>query len=91
METNISRLPIASLVVAGASSLTLLSITIGVSRPVVLVACLGALLGLMLGVAGVLTTRGRVFHDRLPAFIAILLGGIVFLWAGLVFVLTTPF
>ena len=91
MENNKRWLPVASLVVAVASSLVFLAITVAPSknmRALVLVVCVGSLIALVLGIAGITATRGE---RRIPAVVGIMLGGIVFLWSALVFWLSTPF
>jgi hypothetical protein len=93
-ERKKSWLPVASLVVAGASSLLFLavnSLPSDIRRAVVFVVCLSALASLVLGIAGLVATRGVTFDRRVPAGIGIVLGGVVFLWSGLVFWLSTPF
>lgn len=89
-----SRLPIASLVVAGASSLLCLAINtfpFDFKRAVLFIICVSAFASLVLGIAGLVATRGATLDRRVPAGIGIVLGGIVFLWSGLAFWLSTPF
>lgn len=89
-----SRLPVASLVVAGASSLLCLAINtfpFDIKRAVLFFICVSAFASLGLGIAGLVATRGATFDSRVPAGIGIVLGGIVFLWSGLAFWLSTPF
>ncbi|MDA7527650.1 hypothetical protein N8590_01540 [bacterium] len=94
MERKTNQLPVISLTLAGLSALSgfaLMAAPLNEVRGMVFVVCLGALAGLVLGIVGIATTRGEPFGRRLPAGIGILLGGIVFLWFGLIFWLSTPF
>lgn len=91
-----SRLPFVSLVTAG---ITLLGIPVGMSRTwpqsefrfLLLVALLVAMTSVVLGVAGFMKTRGDDFGRRVPAVIAIGLGGVLSLIYALIFWLSTPF
>ena len=89
-----SRLPIASLIAAGASSLLVLAINtfpFDIKRAVLFIICASAFASVVLGIAGLVATRGATFGRRVPAGIGIVLGSIVFLWSGLAFWLSTPF
>ena len=89
-----SRLPTVSLAVAGLSSLAILIVNALPSenrRAFVFLACVGALVGMVLGVAGFVATRGEEFTRRVPAVMGIVLGGIFFLWYALIVWLSTPF
>jgi hypothetical protein len=91
MKNTTSVLPRASLIVAGTAALFLLALYVVMVRPLALASCLMALVALVLGIAGVVVTRGKPFALRVPAVSGIVLGVVVCLWAGLIFVLTTPF
>jgi len=96
MEKDSSPLPIMSLVIAG---IALVGIPIGMSRTwpqgefrfLCFVALLGALASVVLGIAGFIKTRGEEIGRRVPAIVAIGVGGILSLIYGLVFWLSTPF
>ena len=95
-KNNPSRLPVVSLVVAGAS---FLGIPIGMSsvwaqgefRAFCFVALLVALASVVLGITGFIKTRGEQIGRRVPAIIATGVGGILSLIYALVFWLSTPF
>lgn len=94
MKGQTTQLPVVSLLVAGASSLACLAVNSFPSdsrRGVVFVVCVSALASLVLGIAGLVATRGGTIDRRIPAGVGIVLGGVVFLWSGLVFWLSTPF
>ncbi len=90
---NRSRLPIASLIVVVVSSLTFLAIIGDITdkRGVLFLACVGAMVGVVLGIIGFMATRGEDAIRRVPAVIAMMIGGISFLWMALVLWLSTPF
>ena len=91
MESKKRWLPVASLVVAGISSFLFFAVTVAPSknmRALVFAVCVGSLIALVLGIAGITATRGE---QRIPAAVGIVLGGIVFIWSALIFWLSTPF
>ena len=94
MQNTPSRLPTVSLVMAGVSSLAFLALNAIPSenrRAFVFLACVGALVGTVLGVVGFIATRGEKLNRRVPAVIGIVGGGIIFLWSALFVWLSTPF
>ena len=91
MESKKRWLSVASLVVAGVSSLLFLAVNVAppdIRRPVVFAVCVGSFIALVLGITGISATRGE---RRIPAGVGIVLGGIVSLWSALIFWLSTPF
>jgi len=97
MEKSSSPLPIVSLVFAG---IALVGIPIGMSRTwpqggefrfLCFVALIVAVTSVGLGVAGFVKARGDEFGRRVPAVIAIGLGGVLSLIYALIFWLSTPF
>ena len=96
MEKSPSQLPVVSLVVAGIS---FLAIPVGMSRVwhqeefrvFSFLALLVALASVVLGITGFIKTRGEQIGRRVPAIIAIGMGGILSLIYALVFWLSTPF
>lgn len=95
-KNNPSQLPVVSLVVAG---IAFLAIPIGMSRvwpqeegrTFIFLALLVALSSVVLGITGFIKTRGEQIGRRVPAIIAIGVGGILSLIYALVFWLSTPF
>lgn len=96
MTNNSNPLPKISLVIAGVA---FLGIPIGMSsvwaqgefRAFCFVALLVALSSVVLGITGFIKTRGEQIGRRVPAIIAIGVGGILSLIYALVFWLSTPF
>ena len=94
MKNIPSWLPVVSLVIAGLTSLAFLAANVVPSenrRALVFVVCLGDLVSLVLGVVGFASSREEAFNHRVPAVIAAVLGGSVFVWSALVAWLSTPF